>query len=697
MNNWNLPKIFNTPLGIVIAVAVSVFGVELLFMALLYMFFMPTFDLSVVSWIFIDAISLTIVVSLLLYLLVFRKIKESEEYLRQINTAAQDAIVVINGQCRIVDWNLAAQKMFQYSREEALGQQLHQLIVPPRLRTDVYHGFARFQENGAGPLIGKVTEVTAIRKDGSEFHIELSISSVKLQGGWHAIGIIRDVTERKRAEKILRKSTEEIENLYNHAPCGYHSLDKDGVICRINDTELEWLGYMRDEVVGKIKWLDLIQSVDRQAFQERFARLKNGEVVRDIELDIVRKDGTVFTGLVNSKAIHDPSGHFVMSWSTVFDITERKRAEEAASRAKAKFHTLFDSIADPILIVGMNGRFIHVNHSACNYLGYSYEEMLQMSPVDIDTPEAAAKVPERIKAILEQGKLVFETIQVRKDGVPVPVELNARVIDYDGKPAIMSVVRDITERKRMENALQQAKEAAELALAEQRQLIAMISHEYRSPLAVIDTATQLLSIKLSAESETAPIIARIRRGVFRLVNFLDNCLIEGRMDSDALALHSSTIDLHAFAESVKESTQLISESHRFIAELDPDLPHLDADPQLLGVMLLNLLGNAIKYSPPGSEVRLRIRHTGQACSFEVIDQGCGIPADELPFIFQKYMRGRAVTSIPGAGLGLSLVAKITAMHGGRVEMESREGEGTHVTVTIPVNLAADREEQLQTS
>ena len=569
MKNWKLSKTLNTPLGIVVAVAASVFGVELLLMVLLILL-RPIFELPDTTWNLIDAISLTIVVTPLLYLLVFRKIKKSEEYLRQINTTAQDAIVVINEQCQVVDWNLAAQNMFRYSQEEALGQQLHQLIVPHRFQADVGHGFARFRENGAGPLLGKVTEVTAVRKDGSEIHVELSISAVKAQGGWHAIGIIRD-------------------------------------------------------------------------------------------------------------------------------ITERKRADEATAKAKAKFQILFDSISDAVLIVGMNGRFIHVNSSACARLGYSYEEMLQMSPADIDTPEFAAKVPERIKAILEQGKLVFETTQVRKDGVHIPVELNSRIIDYDGKSAIMSVVRDITERKRMEIALHQAKEAAELALAEQRQLIAMISHEYRSPLAVIDSAVQLLSIKLSTESDTVPIIARIRRGVSRLANFLDNCLIEGRMDSDALTLHYSAVDLHALAESVIESARLISESHQYIVELDPGLPLLDGDQQLMGVMLLNLIGNAIKYSQSGSEVRLRIKHTGQACSFEVIDQGLGIPAGELPFIFQKYMRGRAVTSIPGAGLGLSLVAKITAMHGGRVEMESREGEGAHVTVTIPLNLTPNREAQLQTS
>lgn len=377
--------------------------------------------------------------------------------------------------------------------------------------------------------------------------------------------------------------------------------------------------------------------------------------------------------------------------------TEHERAEQAAINARAKFDVLFDSIADSVLIVGMDGRFIHVNSAACACLGYSYEEMLQMTPADIDTPEYAEKVSERIKAIMEEGRLVFETVQVRKDGTQVSLELHARLINYGGEAAIMSVARDLTERKRMESALHQSKEAAEVALAEQRQLIAMISHEYRSPLAVIDSAVQLLSAKLHPENDAAPVIARIRRGVFRLTSFLDNCLVEGRMDSDALVLHSSTIDIFALAESVMEIVRSISEDHRLVAELDPGLPLLEGDRQLLSVMLLNLLGNAIKYSPHGSEVRLRIRRAGQAVSFEIIDQGCGIPADELPLILRKYVRGRSVTSIPGAGLGLSLTARIADMHGGGMEIRSREGEGTHVTVTIPLASATDREAKPQAS
>ncbi|MDO8263507.1 MAG: PAS domain S-box protein, partial [Gallionella sp.] len=199
MKNWRLSVLLSNPLAIIIAVAAVVFSVELLFMAL-HGLLVPMFELSNLTWGVIDAVTLSAAVAPLLYFLVFRKIQESEERFRQINATAQDAIIVVDEQARITDWNLAAQKMFQYSPEEALGQQLHQLIAPPRFHADAARGFARFQETGAGPLIGKTTELLAMRKDGSEFSIEHSISAIKVKDRWHALGVMRDLTERKHVE-----------------------------------------------------------------------------------------------------------------------------------------------------------------------------------------------------------------------------------------------------------------------------------------------------------------------------------------------------------------------------------------------------------------------------------------------------------------------------------------------------------------
>ena len=151
-------------------------------------------------------------------------------------------------------------------------------------------------------------------------------------------GTVHDITERKQAEEALRRSADEIRDLYNHAPCGYHSLDKDGVFVQINDTELEWLGYAREDVVGKRKFPDLLAPRSLPAFEAEFPRLKAAGVVRDIELDLVRKDGTILPVLISATAITDPDGNFLMSRSMVYDMTARKQAEEALRESEANLN-----------------------------------------------------------------------------------------------------------------------------------------------------------------------------------------------------------------------------------------------------------------------------------------------------------------------------------------------------------------------
>ena len=145
-------------------------------------------------------------------------------------------------------------------------------------------------------------------------------------------GTLHDITERKQAEEALRRSTEEIRDLYDHAPCGYHSLDKEGGFVRINDTELGWLGYAREDVIGKVRFQDLLAPGSRSLFEVEFPRLKTEGAVRDIEFDLIRKDGTILPVLISATAITDPDGNFLMSRSMVYDMTERKRAEDEIRR-----------------------------------------------------------------------------------------------------------------------------------------------------------------------------------------------------------------------------------------------------------------------------------------------------------------------------------------------------------------------------
>ncbi|MEI6336463.1 MAG: ABC transporter substrate-binding protein [Methylococcaceae bacterium] len=249
-------------------------------------------------------------------------------------------------------------------------------------------------------------------------------------------------------------------------------------------------------------------------------------------------------------------------------------------------------------------------------------------------------------------------------------------------------LRNLDKQNRIIAAnLRQAKAIAEQSLADQHEFIAMVSHEFRSPLAVIDLSVQLLTLKIAGDADTAVIIGRIRHGITRLSSFLDNCLTEDRLNSHGLTLQISPINLQQLATVIQEDTaQLISPGHQIIIETDPDLPILFADRQLLNILLINLLDNAIKYSSTGSEVRLRILCNDATCLFEIIDQGRGIHLNEQILIFNKYSRGQGVQHIAGAGIGLSLVKNIVEMHSGSINVNSRVNVGTCFTVTFPLNL-----------
>ncbi len=236
--------------------------------------------------------------------------------------------------------------------------------------------------------------------------------------------VVVDITERRRAEAVLHKQAEEILDLYDHAPCGYHSLDKNGVIVRINDTELEWLGYQREEVVGKMQFSELLTAGSREVFRVTFPRFKESGVLRGLELDLIRRDGSILSILVNASAILDSDGNLVMSRSTVNDITERKRAEAALQQSARANELLHKSIlalngcADfDSALVCLLQKAIELGGMDCGgaYLIEGQEAVL-LHQIGLD-PELAAKVARRpldtgyIKAVLEHSHEVLDVVK----------------------------------------------------------------------------------------------------------------------------------------------------------------------------------------------------------------------------------------------------------------------------------------------
>jgi polar amino acid transport system substrate-binding protein len=231
-----------------------------------------------------------------------------------------------------------------------------------------------------------------------------------------------------------------------------------------------------------------------------------------------------------------------------------------------------------------------------------------------------------------------------------------------------------------------AKRLAEETADQQRQFIAMLSHQVRTPLSVIDASLQVLMLRMTEDTDKLPQLKRIQRGAARLGNFFDNWLTSDRIEDEKFAVQPLTIEMEQLVTWVAESAALLSPEHDIQLDIEPDLPALLGDQLLLRILIMNLLSNALKYSPPATPIRLQLRRKSGdfgLCCIAVEDQGCGIPSDELELIFQKYQRGRSAQGTPGAGLGLSLVSRITKLHGGTISVESKPGQGTRFTVEIP--------------
>lgn len=237
--------------------------------------------------------------------------------------------------------------------------------------------------------------------------------------------------------------------------------------------------------------------------------------------------------------------------------------------------------------------------------------------------------------------------------------------------------------RRSEAALRESKDTAEATAAGQRQFIAMMSHEVRTPLTIIDSAVQLLKLHAQDKADQMRVIDRISRGSARLATFFEDCLTADRINSDDFTIAATAIDVRTLLDTLVEQATQLSGKHAIKVVASDDLPTLQGDPTLLRILLLNLVSNALKYSPDDTTVTVRVRCTDTQYRFAVEDQGPGIPEDEAQLILQKYRRGEAAHGTAGVGLGLAIVQRIAALHCGGLKVEARQGGGSAFIIEIP--------------
>jgi len=359
--------------------------------------------------------------------------------------------------------------------------------------------------------------------------------------------------------------------------------------------------------------------------------------------------------------------------------------------SEEKFRRLFEQSRDAIVLVTLSGRMVYANPAAFSFFGYPASKRNQVGGLSVtehfvhDDERAAL-----LEALHTDGFVQnFECRLRRLDDSEFDAVITSTLIrDRSGRViGFESILRDVTETKQAEEALRNAL-AKERELSElQARFVSMASHEFRTPLATILSSAELLERFRHRwdDSQTMKHLRRIQNSVSALTDLLENVLLVGKVKAGQMRFEASEVELKSFCKDLIDEVWLArGDSRHLEVTLPPSPMPVLADPNLLRSLLSNLLTNAAKYTEPGEEISFRLERDGERAIFRVSDDGIGIPKDELAHVVKPFHRAHNVETIPGTGLGLSIAKRAVELHGGTLRIESEEGGGTTVVVSIPL-------------
>ncbi|MGD0089017.1 MAG: ATP-binding protein [Planctomycetota bacterium] len=492
----------------------------------------------------------------------------------------------------------------------------------------------------------------------------------------------QELAERKLAQEQLRKHADEINDLYNNSPCGYHSVDAEGVFLRINDTGLRWLGYTREEMVGKKKIWELIAPGRHESFEANFARMKEQGWAKDVETEFVRKDGTILPALLNASVVRDAAGQFIMTRSTVFDVTELRKAQEQI-RLLASFPT---ESPNPILRITLNSEVAFANKPAGPLLRKWDCQVGECVPEELyETLAEALRTGQKLDTEIECEGRVFWLAWA-----PFP---SSGYLNVYGS--------DITELRRAEEAQRKAQE--QLLQAQKMEAIGQlaggVAHEFNNMLFVISGQAELMLQNLPPDGELRGPVETILKTGDRLSKLTTQILAFSRrqmLQPKMLSLNEIVDDTNKLVET------LIHENISLKTVLDPALKRTKADPAQIGQVLVNLIVNARDAMPRGGSLTVETANTvideaycsshpgakpGPYVMLAVTDTGCGIDENVKAHLFEPFFTTKEVGK--GTGLGLASANGIVRQSGGHIEVHSELGKGASFKVYLPQAEDAD--------
>ena len=612
-------------------------------------------------------------------------LKEGETRLRLMLYEATDGVISIDQAGSIDTFNRAAENMFGWQEEEVVGQNISTLMPEPdhSQHPDYIRQYLRTR---VARVIGTTTEVMGKRKDGSTFPLTLSVSESQIGDRRIFTGILRDVTEAKKAEEALRESEDRSRALVEAIPDGLFRLDGDGRIVEHVPGE----SYGKNLEAEPMEGRDVSELVPAEAVGRIQAGVKavlSGEEVAPIEFTRGKENPRHFEGRLAKSGDNEVI-------AIVRDITEQKRAEAALRESENRSRALVEAIPDGLFRLAADGTVIEFVAGEESISFLQPERFVGAKVMDFLPPGAGERVMRGIRAALtgEPAAGIEVTLGEGED----KRDYEARFTESGGEEVI-AIVRDVTERKRAERALMEARDEAEQANRAKSDFLSNMSHELRTPLNSVLGFSQLMgSDKREPLTESQQLaVGQIGTAGRHLLTLINDILDLAQIETGHLSLSLEPVEIGPMLDEAISMVNPLAQAREISVEYRPgglEETWVWADRTRLKQVLFNLLSNAVKYNRDKGSIALSLGIAGKGrMGIDVEDTGPGIPPQRMHLLFEPFERlGAERSGMEGTGIGLTISKRLIEQMGGSITARSEPGKGSTFSIEISIAGMASR-------
>ncbi len=595
----------------------------------------------------------------------------SEKNFRSVSISLKEALILIDSDGNIEFWNPAAEKMFGYTSTEVMGKSFHSLIAPVQSRAHIKMGMKNFQATGQGALIGKTIEITALRKDGKEIPIELSISSFQIENDQKAVGVARDISERKILEEKLLSEATIWKRTFDSISDYLFVFDKDLRIEKVNKAVLDAMKKNPEDLIGKKCY---------QALHNKDSTLPGcpcGEVLtakKTVSAELSDSKSGKYS-LATASPILNDDGELIGVVHIHKDISELKKQEIQLRASQQKFAALFSSNPEAIVFVDVDLHVIDINSSFSSLFGYTFDEGKGKEIGDLIVPghlkDEYLKLREKIKHTQVNGVSIRE----KKDGSLVKVAFSGAPVIVDGKAiGFVMAYKDISEISQVQEELAKALAQTKMLNEKLNTVGTFTRHDLKNKLSVLNARLYILKKSFCNDEKVLNQLNELASASKQMQQIMEfetayvQIGMEKLQQVDVETFLKEAASLHSELKGI----ELINECHGLKVEAD----------SLLRQIFFNLIDDSLKYGKKVTRIRVLCENNADgAVNLIYEDNGEGISENIKKQLFHK---GAGI----GTGLGLYLIKRICDYYGWSVQETGSPGVGVRFEFKIPANASA---------